>query len=467
LIKAGNGRLWMSLAAIVADAGALFAGALLAYFLRFSHRFTEILPASNLPPFEWYLILAALFTLQTTVMLAARGFTSRLRSEGLFDEVARTTRIYVVSYTLMLAALFFYREVSFSRVTMAALFVLSLVALIVARLILRRIVAALYRRGVGVRRAAVIGSGDTVGEVVRRVQNRPDFGLAIIGSIGQTHRSVAEELSLGTIQQSAAIIREHGIDTLLIAPTSDEANSLPELIRACYGVNVEFLYIPDIEVGNAPPKRMVEVGGVPLWALKETPFTGWPGVVKRAFDLSVGFVSLVLVLPLMVLIAVCVKLTSRGPIFYRQRRVGLDGRVFDCLKFRSMRSDAESETGPVWTKEKDTRVTPLGRFLRRFSLDELPQLVNVLRGEMSLIGPRPERPEFVHQFEQQILGYHERHRVRAGMTGWAQVNGLRGEVPIEERTKYDRYYVENWSLGLDMKILLMTIRAVLFGKDSY
>jgi len=457
----------MSLAAIVADAGALFTGALLAYYIRFSKRFTEIIPSSELPPLSWYLTLASFFTILTTVMLAARGMSSRLRSEAALDEIARTTRIYVVSYTAMLAGLFFYRGVSFSRVTMAALFILSLIALLTVRLLMRRIAAGLYRHGIGVRRAAVIGSGEAVGEVIRRVKSRPDFGLSLVGSIGQSNPSVSEAPSLGSIHDSAAIVRENQIDTLLIAPTSNEASSLPDLIRACYGVNVEFLYIPDIEVGDSPPKRMVEVGGVPLWALKETPFTGWPGVMKRTFDLVVGFICLIIILPLMAIIAVGVKLTSRGPIFYRQRRVGLDGRVFNCLKFRSMQIDAESKTGPVWAKEKDSRVTPLGRFLRRFSLDELPQLLNVLRGEMSLVGPRPERPEFVQQFEQQVLGYHERHRVRAGMTGWAQVNGLRGEVPIEERTKYDRHYVENWSLGLDMKILLMTIRTVLFGKDSY
>jgi lipopolysaccharide/colanic/teichoic acid biosynthesis glycosyltransferase len=162
-----------------------------------------------------------------------------------------------------------------------------------------------------------------------------------------------------------------------------------------------------------------------------------------------------------------VRLSSGGGVLYRQRRVGLDGHEFTIIKFRTMPRDAETDTGPVWTRSDDPRVTPLGRFLRRWSLDELPQLVNVLRGEMSLVGPRPERPYFVRRFSESVPRYLERHRVRSGMTGWAQVNGCRGDVPIGRRTEYDVYYVENWSLWLDLRILLMTVWTVLAGKQSY
>jgi exopolysaccharide biosynthesis polyprenyl glycosylphosphotransferase len=166
-------------------------------------------------------------------------------------------------------------------------------------------------------------------------------------------------------------------------------------------------------------------------------------------------------------LAAIIKLTSRGPVFFFQERIGLDGRKFLVVKFRTMHTDAEEATGPVRAKKGDPRVTAIGRILRRTSLDELPQLWNVLRGHMSIVGPRPERPFFVEQFKSKIPRYLERHRVKAGMTGWAQVNGLRGDAPIEERTKYDIYYVENWSLVFDVKIILKTIRAVVFGKDAY
>ncbi len=176
---------------------------------------------------------------------------------------------------------------------------------------------------------------------------------------------------------------------------------------------------------------------------------------------------LILVSPILLLIALLVKLESRGPVFYKQERVGLDGNLFSVLKFRSMRLDAEANSGPVWAQKNDPRATRVGRFLRRFSLDELPQLINVLRGDMSLVGPRPERQHFVDQFKAEIPKYLERHRVKTGMTGWAQVNGLRGNAPISERTKYDVYYVENWSLVFDLKIIMKTLRAVLFGEDAY
>jgi exopolysaccharide biosynthesis polyprenyl glycosylphosphotransferase len=176
---------------------------------------------------------------------------------------------------------------------------------------------------------------------------------------------------------------------------------------------------------------------------------------------------LLLTLPVTMLIAILIKLTSKGPVFYRQERVGLDGVSFPILKFRSMRTDAEAATGPVWNTKNDNRSTLIGKILRRTSLDEMPQLLNVLVGQMSIVGPRPERPYFVNQFSNEIHRYLERHRMKTGMTGWAQVNGLRGNAPIDERTKYDIYYIENWSLVFDVKIILKTIRAVVFGEDAY
>jgi exopolysaccharide biosynthesis polyprenyl glycosylphosphotransferase len=195
--------------------------------------------------------------------------------------------------------------------------------------------------------------------------------------------------------------------------------------------------------------------------------SGADRIVKRSFDLVCCASALLVLSPLLGLLALLVKLSSPGPVFYRQARVGRDGREFQMLKFRSMRTDAEQKSGPVWTVENDPRITPLGRFLRRFSLDELPQIWNVLVGDMSLVGPRPERKVFVDKFRHQMPRYFERHRVRSGLTGWAQVHGLRGNTSIEERTLYDLHYVENWSLALDVKIILMTLRHVLRGENAY
>jgi len=467
LIKGSKARLWISLTALMVDAAALIAGALTAYILRFSRLVTSVLPSSELPPLDMYLSLALVFTILTLLLFVASGSGAYSSRESAFDAISKSLRLFTISYTLLLAGLFFYRGASFSRVTMAALYLLSGLGLVLSKLLMRAVISSLNRRGVGVRRTAILGSGEGVARVLERVNRRPDFGLKIIGAIGRTTQTVGNVENLGDINETITLIAQYRLDTLIVALTSTESPSLPDLVRSLYGVNVEFLYLPDVEMGDAPPRRIVEISGVPLWALKETPFSGWHGVAKRAFDLIFGLLSSILLLIPALVIALAVKLTSRGPALYIQKRVGLDGRVFNCFKFRSMRLNAESDTGPIWAQKGDPRVTVVGRFLRRFSLDEIPQLLNVLRGDMSLVGPRPERPEFVEQFERSNPGYRERRRVRAGMTGWAQVNGLRGAVPIEERTKYDRYYIENWSLGLDIKILLMTVRAVLFGKDSY
>jgi exopolysaccharide biosynthesis polyprenyl glycosylphosphotransferase len=233
------------------------------------------------------------------------------------------------------------------------------------------------------------------------------------------------------------------------------------------GLNIEFLLVPDVVEMMTNHVLLQEIDGLPLLRIKKVPLAGWNGLLKRTIDFSFALVGLIVFAPIFLLIALLIRLDSKGKIFYKQKRVGLDGHEFDMIKFRSMREGAEKKSGPVWAQPQDDRVTRVGRFLRRFSIDELPQLWNVVKGEMSLIGPRPERPFFIEKFRGQIPRYLDRHRVKSGMTGWAQVNGLRGQAPIEERTEYDIYYIENWSLAFDVKIILKTLWTVILGKDSY
>ncbi|MBC7262104.1 MAG: exopolysaccharide biosynthesis polyprenyl glycosylphosphotransferase [Chloroflexi bacterium] len=210
-----------------------------------------------------------------------------------------------------------------------------------------------------------------------------------------------------------------------------------------------------------------DLNGLPLLTVRDVALRGWRLAVKRAMDIVVSAATLILLSPLMLLIALLIKLDSPGPVFYTQERMGLDAKPFQILKFRSMRVDAEQQTGPVWATRNDPRVTRLGAFIRRYSLDELPQFINVLLGDMSLVGPRPERPVFVEQFRQIVPRYMERHKEKAGITGWAQVNGLRGDTSIVERTKYDLWYIENWSLLLDIKILIKTFFNIFRDKNAY
>jgi exopolysaccharide biosynthesis polyprenyl glycosylphosphotransferase len=201
--------------------------------------------------------------------------------------------------------------------------------------------------------------------------------------------------------------------------------------------------------------------------INDVPLQGLNSAIKRALDVAISAFALVVLSIPLALIAILVRATSRGSVFYRQERMGLDGKSFTIVKFRSMFNDAERETGPVWAREDDPRVTPLGRFLRKSNLDEMPQLWNVLRGDMSIVGPRPERPHFVEQFKHRIPQYMLRHKVKAGMTGWAQVNGWRGDTALDKRIEYDLYYIENWSVRLDMKIIWLTIVKGFFHKHAY
>ena len=219
--------------------------------------------------------------------------------------------------------------------------------------------------------------------------------------------------------------------------------------------------------GVNPKKAGEDFEGIPFIHLRDSPLHGWSRIVKRSFDIVFSAAVLALLWPVMLAIALGVKLSSPGPIFYPQDRMGLDGQRFRMLKFRTMGQDAEADTGPVWASVGDTRRTRLGTFLRRFSLDELPQFVNVLRGQMSVVGPRPERPVFVEQFRRTVPGYMLRHKVKSGLTGWAQVNGLRGNTSLEKRIQFDIEYIERWSLWLDFKIITLTVFRVLFDRNAY
>jgi Undecaprenyl-phosphate glucose phosphotransferase len=272
---------------------------------------------------------------------------------------------------------------------------------------------------------------------------------------------------LGTVSELSAIIDRYEVDEVMIALPEAPREKLLEIISRCDRSRIGIKVFPDVFQIIASELSIGDLDGLPMLTVRDVALRGWKLTLKRAFDLVVGSICLIIASPWMLLIALAVKLDSPGPALFVQERMGLDARPFPVIKFRTMRTDAEAETGPVWAKAGDPRCTRLGAFLRHYSLDELPQLINVVLGEMSLVGPRPERPVFVEQFRQRIPRYMDRHREKAGLTGWAQVNGLRGDTSIEERTKYDLWYVENWSLLLDIKILIRTLFRVLRDPNAY
>ncbi len=261
--------------------------------------------------------------------------------------------------------------------------------------------------------------------------------------------------------------QEHELDAVMLAPSAEDEPNMGDVVKAADGTPLELLYVPSaVDVARS---RVVvtEIGGKPVLKLKTLTMAGWGYVLKRIMDFAFSALFLLVFSWLYAIIALAVLIDSGKPLFYKQRRVGMDGNEFDMIKFRSMRTDAESKTGAVWAVRGDSRVTKVGKFLRRWSLDEIPQFWSALRGDMSLVGPRPEWQEFVYNFAEYIPNYLDRHRVKSGLTGWAVVHGFRGsDTTIEERTAYDLYYVENWSLWLDIRILLRTVAAVISGKGA-
>lgn len=308
-------------------------------------------------------------------------------------------------------------------------------------------------------RLLFVGTGDAARILLQKVSQSPRLGYKVVGFVDDQRAGdrVAGLPVLGSQSDLAAIVGEHDVQEVVIALPDASHEELLDMIADCESERATVRIFPDVFQIIASEVQMSDMDGLPLLTVRDVAIRGWKLAAKRALDLVVSVGALVFLSPLMLFISLLIKLDSKGPVFYAQERVGLDGKPFYMLKFRSMQEDAEEETGPVWAKADDPRCTRVGRFLRRTSIDELPQLINVLRGEMSLVGPRPERPVFVEQFRQVLPRYMERHNEKAGLTGWAQVNGLRGDTSIVERTKYDLYYIEHWSLLFDLKIIVRTI----------
>jgi Undecaprenyl-phosphate glucose phosphotransferase len=345
---------------------------------------------------------------------------------------------------------------------------LTILFVTAGRVVHGQVRARLRRQGWGRDRVLVVGTGEVGRMIFQKVQSNPGLGYEGAGFVaadGEDGTASAVPI-LGHASELARIIDEHQIDEVIIALPEATHQEILMLISECERGKVVIRVFPDVFQIMASQVSIGDLGGLPLLTVRDIALRGWKRTAKRLMDMVGASVGLVLISPLMMLMAILVKLDSRGPVFYAQERMGLDARPFRMLKFRSMRQDAEAY-GPGWTVEDDPRVTRLGRIIRRLNVDELPQFVNVLVGEMSLVGPRPERPVYVNQFRRSIPRYMDRHWEKAGMTGWAQVNGLRGDTSIVERTKYDLWYIENWSLLLDVKIVIRTVFNLVTMPNAY
>lgn len=446
------------------DIAALFAAFLLGYWLRFHSPLVGQLwgVSGGIPPLRHYLIAAGASALVWIAVFHTFGlYRIRPRWEG--RAVTRLLQASLLGMALTAGVAFFYRDVTLSRIAIPLIWILAIPLLHAGRVLGLSLAAALGpRRPV---RFLVIGRTAQGRRLAQALSSARGVPHEAVGFLAGPNESAADEPGdplpvLGRFEEVGRLVSELTIDRVIVALPLAGQEALLEILRQCRALHVDIEFVPDLVAEISRRARFDEVDGIPVISLQEIPLAGWNAVAKRSFDLIVTSLLLLLLSPLLLLIAALIRLDSRGPVFYRQERVGRDGRIFWIMKFRSMRTDAEEETGPVWAHSGDPRRTRLGGFLRTWSLDELPQLLNVLKGDMSLVGPRPERPYFVDRFEELVPGYLNRHRVKSGITGWAQVNGLRGSVPIEERTRYDLQYIANWSLALDVRILFMTLRAI-------
>jgi exopolysaccharide biosynthesis polyprenyl glycosylphosphotransferase len=447
----------------------------LAFYLAYWLRTTFTLPpAINIGPYSDYL---AMMALQMGTMLAVYFF-SRLydvkRSMSQLDEFYRifaATSIGTIA-TIALTTFLFKNsqlQVDFPRVMIIYAWVFTILFVTGGRSVLSWLRIMLRKRGVWADRLLIVGTGEVGRMILQKVRQMPGLGYRVIGFVdgeAPAGQQIMGVPVLGNVDDLPNLIREHEIEEVIIGRSELTHQEALAIISRCERGQVGIKIFPDLFQIIATELSIGDLGGLPLLSVRDVALRGWKLTLKRAVDLVGSAILLVLFSPLLVLVALAIKLDSSGPVFYAQERMGLDAKSFWCLKFRSMRADAERD-GPGWTTENDPRVTKVGHWLRRVSLDELPQLINVLLGEMSLVGPRPERPVYVEQFRRSIPRYMDRHREKAGMTGWAQVNGLRGDTSIAERTKYDLWYIENWSLWLDFQIILRTIVAVFRDRHAY
>jgi len=442
-----------------------------AYWLR---QMIAVPPPVNIGPFADY----AGMMLIHVVTVPTLYFFSRLydvkRSMPRLDEIYRifaATSIATI-VTIALTTFLFKNsalELDFPRAMVLYSWFITVVLVSFSRSALVLLRNWLRKRGVWTDRLLIVGTGDVGRMILQKVRQMPRLGYRVVGFIDGNCPAGHEIMGvpvLGGIDDLPDVIREHEIQEVIIGRPELPNQELLAIVARCERGQVGIKIFPDLFQIIATEMSIGDLGGLPLLNVRDVALRGWKLTLKRAVDLVGSAVGLVFLSPVLMLVALAIKLDSPGPVFYAQERMGLDARPFWCIKFRSMRTDAE-RSGPGWTTEGDPRVTRLGKLLRRMSIDELPQLVNVLVGDMSLVGPRPERPVYVEQFRRSIPRYMDRHREKAGLTGWAQVNGLRGDTSIAERTKYDVWYIENWSLWLDFKIILRTLTNLLGDRHAY
>ncbi|MFN7988337.1 MAG: undecaprenyl-phosphate glucose phosphotransferase [Thermoanaerobaculia bacterium] len=453
---------------LASDVAATCSALLAAYVIRFE----TVWPVPLGPqPLGNYASLVPVIALLWPVVFYFHRLYQLRRDRSSIDEALAVVMAASLATLLLVGLLSFWRAWSFNRALLVLFLLLDVVLVSLGRFAIWRYLEKVWTAGVGVRRALIVGAGHAGRAIADKLLDHPATGLKPVGFAdddagkrGEEYRGLAV---LGATGDVRALLERHEVDTLFLALPVDAYRTMLAILKDVGNEMVDIRFVPDLFQFVTFKAGVEDFDGLPVINLTQRPLEGWNSLVKRSMDIVLSAAGLVVLAVMLPFIALAIWLEDRGPVFYTQERMGLDGRLFRILKFRSMRVGAEDATGAVWAKEGDARRTRVGAFLRSTSLDEVPQLVNILRGDMSLVGPRPERPEFVREFKEKFPQYMLRHRVRAGLTGWAQVHGWRGNTSLQKRIEYDLYYIENWSLALDLQILWRTATRSFRDENAY
>ncbi len=461
-----RGRALIVLTLVLTDA----AMSLLAFYIAYTLRAVAL--GDKIGPFANYVLLAGIQLVNTLLVFFIYKFYHRRHAALLMDELYRIFGAVSVATLLTIAFIgFLLRDIlDYQRSMLVFAWLAALGTITLGRFVHGRVQRRLQRRGIGAERVLIVGAGEVGRMILQKIQHTPGLGYRVVGFADAAANGGPAKVMglpmLGKVDDLPAIIEANGIGEVIIGLPEASHEELVGIISLCEREKVSIRVFPDVFQIMAAEVTISDLAGLPLLTIRDVALRGWKLTLKRLVDVAGSSLALTFLSPLMMLVAVVIRLDSPGPVFFAQERMGLDARPFKMLKFRSMRQDAEAN-GPGWTVKDDPRRTRIGAFIRKVSIDELPQFINVLMGDMSLVGPRPEQPAYVEQFRQSIPRYMDRHREKAGCTGWAQINGLRGDTSIAERTKYDLWYIENWSLWLDFKIMLRTAFRAVSDKSAY
>ncbi len=400
-----------------------------------------------------------------------KGLYKPKRKESLFKECVDVTQAHMLGILFMMVGLYIFKFGDFSRGQLTIFFVVNLILMLLERMMVRGVLRHFRRQGYNLRHCLVIGANQISDDFINRVEKNKHWGYRIEGILDTWIYQAKEYRGypvLGHIDNLVTVLTTRYYDMVIIALTSEDAEELGYVLSQCEKAGVKSCIIP-YYYQYVPTKPYIDdLDGLSIIDTRRVPLENWlKNAVKRAFDIAFAVLAILVTSPIMLFSVIMIKLTSPGPVIFHQERVGLNRQPFMMYKFRSMHVQTDEEEREQWTTKDDPRKTKWGAFMRKTSIDELPQFFNVLKGDMSVVGPRPERPFFVEKFKEEVPRYMIKHQVRPGITGWAQINGYRGDTSIEERINHDLYYIENWTFAFDLQIIFLTVFKGFINKNAY